>query len=480
MRKNCLHLKSLDLKQKKRRYKMKSFWEWLQAEDYRFSAWLFLRLLGLIYFIAFASLAVQIKGLIGSQGILPVAELVANYPRFIPSLLSFNSSDAFLVGIVYSGMLLAILQIFNILPKLTLAGSWIIYLSLVNVGQDFMSFQWDMLLLETGFLAIFLAPVWENPRKIAETTPPTLFIWLLRWLLFRLMFASGILKVLAGDPTWANLTAMTYHYETQPLPSPLAYYAHQLPLVFQKFSTLMVYFIEIVVPFFYFMPRRLRYFGAFMTIGLQILILLTGNYAFFNWLTIVLSLLLFDDKFWKRPLEQAKRWRRWHLALNAVVAGVMFLVSTGVFLAQFGLARMPMPFAPYHIANNYGLFVIMTIERPQLIIEGSYDGENWQAYRLRWQPQDLDEAPPIVAPHHPRLDWQLWFAALSSVNSNRWILNIVDALKAGSPDVLALFEASPFPPDKPPNYIRIQLYDYHFGMDTWWERSYRGDYFISR
>ena len=459
---------------------MEKFWIWLDAQDFRFSAWIFLRGMGLIYLIAFASLSVQIKGLIGSNGILPISDFFASYGCRIPSLLCFNQSDDFMMILVYAGIGFSILQIANIAPKICLISLWTLYLSFVNAGQDFMSFQWDVLLLEAGFLAIFLAPFWENPFRIAQSSPNRLILWLLRWLLFRLMFASGILKILAGDPTWTNFTAMVYHYETQPLPSPLAYYIEQLPLIFHQFSSLMVYFIEILVPFCFFMPQRVRHFGSTITIGLQVLIMLTGNFAFFNWLTIVLCIPLLDDSFWHWNKADAKENKIWQKVLTTIAALLLFLIGTWAFMRQFRLLRMPEPFAPYHIANRYGLFVSMTTEHPLLIIEGSYDGENWQEYRLRWQPQDIDEMPPIVAPHQPRLDWQLWFAALGDIQQNRWLLALVGALERGSPDVLALFESSPFPADKPPTYIRITLYDYRFGRETWWERTYIGEYFINR
>jgi hypothetical protein len=314
------------------------------------------------------------------------------------------------------------------------------------------------------------------------------------------MLASGMVKILSGDPTWLNFTALAYHYQTQPLPTPLAWYAHHLPLWIQKFSVAILFFIEIVIPFCFLLVRPLRQIAFIATLALQLLILLTGNYTFFNWLTIALCLLLLDDTFYGRILPKVITARivdepvvqsRWQKGFHAVFVVAMFTLSLFVFLAQLALVRpMPQliqavyrPLAPFRIINTYGLFAIMTTERPQIIIEGSEDGETWQEYKLRWQPQDLNDVPPIVAPHQPRLDWQLWFAALGTVNNNRWFLSFINRLHEGSPDVLNLLAYSPFPPDNPPQYIRAQLYDYTFTTPEqkretgdWWQREYIGEY----
>jgi hypothetical protein len=481
----------------------------LDNHDYCLTSWLFLRALGVIYCIAFASLAVQIKGLIGSNGILPIADMIQvartqfalwEGMRRFPTLVWFNSSDAFLVGMCLAGMFFALLLIANILPKVMLIGLWALYLSLVHAGQVFLAFQWDMLLLEVGFLAIFLAPLWNDPRYIGQYQTPKIMVWLMRWLLFRLMFASGMVKILSGDATWLGFTALTYHYETQPLPTPLAWYAHHLPLWMQQVSVAMMYFIELIIPFCFLLVRPLRIIAAIFTIGLQVLILLTGNYTFFNWLTIALCLLLVDDRIYRRILprfitsrivEEPQVQHILPVRLNAIFAVFMFVMSLFIVLAQLALVRpMPQPLrtiqreiAPFRLINTYGLFAIMTTARPQIIIEGSYDGETWQAYELRWQPQELGKAPPIVAPHQPRLDWQLWFAALGNINSNEWFVAFIRRLQEGSPDVLRLLKSSPFPPDNPPTYIRAQVYNYTFSTpdqkrDTgdWWQREYQYDY----
>ena len=270
--------------------------------------WLFLRILGVIYFIAFLSLWTQIDGLIGSGGILPAERYLSavreqvGLERYLafPTLCWLNNSDAFLHFLCGGGVFLSALLIIGVAPIIALVGLWVFYLSLVSVGQSFLSFQWDALLLETGFLAIFFAPLQILPRISREKPPSSVVLWLFRWLLFRLMFASGVVKLMSGDPTWSNLTALNFHYETQPLPTVLGWYVHHLPEWFQKASVAGMFGIEIVVPFLIFAPRRLRVLGAIALVALQLIIAATGNYCFFNLLTMALCILLLDDAILRR------------------------------------------------------------------------------------------------------------------------------------------------------------------------------------
>ena len=475
-------------------------------QQYILTRWLFLRLLGIIYLIAFLSFATQALSLIGSNGITPVHDIFPiveeRFPgidgllRF-PTLLWLNSSDTSIMMLTTVGIVSSLLLIVRVAPALMLLICWVIYLSIVSAGQIFMSFQWDSLLLETGFLAIFLAPWNIRPSIISSQEPSRVVIWAFRWLLFRLMFASGMVKLLSGDPTWYDLTALTYHYETQPLPNPLAWFFHQAPIWFHQIGTLLTFFVEIPVTFLFFAPRRLRLFGAGLTILLQIIILLTGNYTFFNLLTIALCILLLDDSILSRllpnrltekvespPIRLGRR--RWLMTIVAILIALFGVIQIGrqVF-------RIPVPqpvtdvvskIAPLRLVNTYGLFAIMTTERPQIMIEGSMDGEVWHEYGLRFQPQLLTDIPPIVAPHQPRLDWQLWFAALGEYQNNRWFVNLVERVLEGSPEVLVLFESNPFP-DEPPRYIRALRYDYAFSdwqtlseTGEWWQRQLRDTY----
>ena len=472
--------------------------------------WLFLRLLGVIYLIAFLSLWTQVDGLIGSDGILPAERYLnairdqVGLDRYLafPTLCWFNDSDAFLHVLCGGGVFLSLLLIVGVTPAIALIGLWVFYLSLATVGQSFLSFQWDALLLETGFLAILFAPLRILPSFSREAAPSSVVLWLIRWLLFRLMFASGVVKLMSGDPTWSNLTALNFHYETQPLPTSLGWYAHHLPEWIQKASVAGMFGIEIVVPFLIFAPRRLRFFGAIALAMLQLLIAATGNYCFFNLLTLLLCIVLLDDAILRRclPSRIAKRLtlssaknltQRWKRPLIGVLAVFILLVS-GIRMAGTFLWREVYPpiaqnvlqwVAPFHIVNSYGLFTVMTTSRPEIGVEGSSDGRTWKAYKFKWKPDDLNQAPRWVAPHQPRLDWQMWFAALRGNCQNvPWFVNFMIRLLQGAPDVIELLEKNPFP-EAPPRYVRAVLYDYRFTdlgtmreKGAWWERERKGLY----
>ena len=401
--------------------------------------WLFLRFLGLIYLIAFASLAGQVNGLIGSNGILPVSQFLeaarsnygANAYHYFPTLSWLNPGDAFLQLLCIGGMIAALLVIMGLLTAPSLVVCWLFYLSLTIDGQIFLGYQWDGLLLEVGVLAILFAPFQIIPRLSKQVEPSRAGLWLLRFLLFRLMFSSGIAKLASGDATWANLTALTYHYYTQPLPTPIAWYAHQLPLWFHQLSAAVMFIIEVFVPFLIFVPiRRVRLMAAGGLIFLQVLILLTGNYTFFNWLAIALCLTLVDDTFLRRWLpmqltdaatadKSLPRWREWIVALVSVP--LFFLGGLQVIGLFSGLEGIPAPAlqllittSPFRLVNRYGLFAVMTTSRLEIEMEGSNDGENWKAYSFFYKPGDVKRPPPWIEPLQPRLDWQMWFAALGS------------------------------------------------------------------
>ena len=483
-----------------------------EPPSFQLSCWIFLRLLGLIYLIAFLSLRIQALGLLGARGILPAnifLQLVKNNfgsasHRLFPTLAWISSSDASLKLLCSGGALLAVLVILGLATGPALVLCWAFYLSLVTIGQDFLSFQWDILLLETGFLAIFLAP-WrlpEAPWRSGSSRVPSVMLWLLRWLLFRLMFLSGAVKLASGDPSWRNFTALDYHYWTQPIPTPVAWYAAQLPGWFQKASVGAVFFFELAIPFLVLAPRRLRRRGAVVIIAFQLSIAATGNYAFFNLLAIALCLLLLDDAIWSRLLPRrmvesiaaerppgrlAASGRKFRVAL----AAFLLLVSGTEVLNILGLGGVVPGFvhrlvewqAPYSLASSYGLFAVMTTSRLEIVIEGSDDGVNWRPYEFKYKAGELARRPPWVAPYQPRLDWQMWFAALGSYQQNRWVVNLIIRLLEGSPDALALLEKNPFP-NAPPRYIRASAYEYHFtdfagrrATGDWWRRDQRGLYF---
>ncbi len=481
----------------------------IEPASYRLTRQIFLRLLGVVYFIAFVSLWVQIDGLIGSRGILPVREfLAAVYQAFgrqgfwgYPTLCWFSQSDAMLHWLCGGGAVLAVLVVLGIaqLPALILL--FVCYLSLTTVGQDFLGYQWDSLLLETGFLAIFFAPLRLWPSRRPGTEPSWVVRWLLRWLLFRLMLMSGVVKLSSGDVAWRSLAALRYHYMTQPLPNWVSWYFEQGPNWFQAFSCGVVFFAELVVPFLIFTPRRLRILGFWMLVIFQLLITLTGNYGFFNILAIALCCVLPDDAFWRWILRRGKaatapnaspRGRKW---ITAPLAVVYLAASLPVGISAFRV-EVPWPsFVEYldavlgrfGIVNSYGLFAVMTTTRPELIIEGSDDGVSWKPYEFKWKMGDLGSRPAFATPHMPRLDWQLWFAALyaqaGDTSNNQWLAAFMQRLLENSPPVIGLLKTNPFP-DQPPRFVRTMLFDYKFTnfqergkTGNWWKRTEIGEYF---
>jgi len=430
--------------------------------------------------------------------------------RILPTLSWWNASDTFLHVQCGLGVLLGVLLVIGIAPAPCLFLLWVIYLSLATIGRVFLGFQWDNLLLEAGFLAICLAPAKLFLWRARETPPSRIVLWLLRLLLFKLMLQSGVVKLQSGDLLWQNLTALTVHYETQPLPTWIGWYAHQLPLWFQKFSCGVMFGIELVIPFLIFAPRRPQIVAAALLASLQVLILLTGNYTFFNLLTIALCLPLLDDFFLKKLFSGCSRQRkqadessaepvrlltsaattRWRLALTIPLATLVIAVT---MLQLFGTFRVSPPLlqpvvgvyqwlAPFRSLNSYGLFAMMTPSRPEIILEGSNDSVTWQPYEFKYKPGDLKRRPAFVAPHQPRLDWQMWFAALGNWQQNPWLVNVCQRLLEGSPEILVLLETNPFPAP-PPRFIRATAYDYRFTnfaarreTGVWWRRENPREY----
>jgi lipase maturation factor 1 len=456
----------------------------------------FLRSLGAIYLIAFLSFWIQADGSIGARGILPVAQYLdaaraqlGNRAWLVlPTLCWLNSSNAFLHFLCGAGAVLSALLIAEIAPVICLILLAALYLSLTIAGQTFFSFQWDILLLETGFLAIFIAPWqwWRRRDRPAPLSRPALF--LLQFLLFKLMLMSGVVKLTSGDASWWNLTALDYHYWTQPLPTVLGWWADKSPEWLKHFSTAAVLIIEIIVPFLICFPRRLRLLGCGLLVVLQIVIGLTGNYAFFNLLTLGLCVLLIDDAVWPgrsrltNPEPAGSRWSVWIPALVILVTMPLnaFLIFSGFKPAAQWPPAIELLYslvAPFRIVNGYGLFRVMTKERQEIVIEGSDNGIEWKPYQFKWKPGALDRMPGFVEPHQPRLDWQMWFAALGDARQNPWFIGLALRLLENSPDVVRLLGENPFP-KTPPRYLRANIYRYHFSSlaehektGAWWQRE---------
>jgi lipase maturation factor 1 len=474
----------------------------LHHPTYLFARWIFLRALGVVFLIAFASLLVQIRGLVGKHGILPAAEFLDTVRgqvggecyRLLPTLCWIDAGDPFLIFLCGAGAAISCALILGFAPSACLVLLWALYLSLVSVGQVFLGFQWDALLLEAGFLAIFLTPLQLWPDWKIESRGSRIARWLMLWLLFRLMFESGVVKLASGDETWRNLSALTYHYETQPLPVWTSWYANQAPLWFQNFSCLAMFAIELAAPFSIFGPRNIRRAGSTAMIALQLLIAATGNYCFFNLLTIALCVLLLDDEVWPRRWREKflttsrSRGLEWWPWILGPVAAVNLVLSAVQLFGTFRVrTRWPEPVValynvaePFRTFNNYGLFAVMTTSRPEIIIEGSNDGEHWLPYEFKWKPGALNRSPRLVAPYQPRLDWQMWFAALGRFEDNPWFANFLGRLLQGSPEILDLLASNPFP-SAPPRFVHAVMYEYHFTRHgdnpaLWWKRDYKGLY----
>ena len=483
----------------------------------------FLRTLGLTYLVAFVSLWIQVDGLVGSNGVSPLNQfLPAVYERFgstayslLPTLCWVDSSNGFLHFLCGGGVVLSLLLILGIAPVLSLVVLFIFYLSLTIAGQTFLSFQWDILLLETGFLSIFLAPWRLWPRELmwwlgsatSATASPVsrAGLFLLKVLLFKLMLMSGVVKLTSGDDCWWNLTALDYHYWSQPLPTVFGWWADKSPEWFKHFSVAFCLFVEIIVPSFIWAPRRPRLIAAGLMIFLQLVIAFTGNYCFFNLLTIALCLLLIDDSvaaaWWAAPHERAKNVsttfrtaKRLQDQLCSYAATAVLIVTLPVngwfiFTAFKPDADWPRPLVaiysrlqPFRLINGYGLFRVMTKDRDEIVIEGSADGIDWLPYEFKWKPGDVMRAPGWCAPHQPRLDWQMWFAALGTYRENQWFVRLIVRLLEGSQDVSRLLATNPFP-HEPPRYIRAIFYRYRFTTlrerrDTgaWWKREQLQEY----
>ena len=469
--------------------------------NYPIGFWFLARLTGLSYFFAFLSLLPQIPGLYGSDGILPAQNLLTRATEALGPTSAFWTlpSLAWIVGasntslhlIAITGLIFSALLTLGLLRPLSAAATWLCWLSFVNLGQDFLSFQWDTLLLETGFLVIFLEKPGLIPRHPATDAPPALLRFAAWFLIFRLMLSSGLVKLLSGDPTWADLSAMSYHYFTQPIPNPLSWFAHQLPA--QSLATLATLILELIVPFAVLIPHpRARLVAGISFLSLMLLVALTGNYAYFNLLTAALSLTLIDNRYWPRLLRPEKiplpwtpiPWRH----LCSLAAAIQLSVAFPVLLATAGLApRMSLPllgsvertFAPWHLTSGYGLFAVMTVRRPELVLEHSANGIDWQPLLFRYKAGPPDRLPPQVAPFQPRLDWQMWFAALSAERGQLpgWFAEFIKQLRAGSPAVTDLL-APDQPTFSPATYLRIRLDQYRFTTPAerdatghWWRIS---------
>ena len=471
------------------------------ADGYLWPRWLFLRSLGLIFFSAFYSLAFQIHGLIGERGILPADSYLQQLTRMLgaaekiwyaPTLFWLDASDPTLTIVIVVGIVASSLLILNVAPRATTAVCTVLFLSCIAALQDFSSYQSDGMLLEAGFISFFFAPRGLRPGLAADDPPSRISLFMLRWEWFRIYFESGLVKILSGDPTWRNFTAMDNYYQNGPLPAWPGWYIQHLPHWYHAFTVFITFFVELILVWALFLPRRIRIGSFFIFTALQIGIITTANYAFLNYLVLCLGVLLLDDRFLARigfaAVESATpetNRNRVFRRVELIVLGVAFYTTVAAFLLGRSDSLLALPnrlLAPFRIANAYGLFAVMTPARYEIEFQGSNDGQSWVPYRFRYKPQDITERPGFYAPYQPRFDWNLWFASLASWNDNPWVVLTEQRLIQGSPSVLSLFRGDPFN-GKPPAMVRAVISQYWFTdlatkrkTGAWWLRQDLGPF----
>ena len=492
------------------------------ATDRLIPRWLFLRGLGLIYFSAFFSLIFQIRGLIGPMGILPagsylqqVAQSLGHWLRlwYAPTLLWLSSGNAMLVGLCCAGLLTSLLLVLNIWPRAMLVLCFICFISFVSAAQDFSGYQSDGMLLEAGFISFFYVPPGIRPG-LGAIYPGSRASWLLlQWEWFRIYFESGAAKLLSGDPEWRHFTAMDQYYQNGPLPTWIGWYAQQLPHWFHAGTVYATLAMELGLVWMLFLPRRWRIACFFIVTPWQIGVILTANYAFLNYLVLIMGVLLLDDRFLRSAMPQKfsvrfltgpskpssteisvvskdkfrQSWNVVRLSLTTMTLSWIFYVTAAQLLWMFDrdapLTTSPVGLLePFRIANQYGLFAVMTRGRYEIEFQGSSDGQNWVAYPFRYKPQALNRPPGIFAPYQPRFDWNLWFASLGQWREYPIVPNAEVRLLGNDKDVLALFAGNPFP-QGPPKQIRAVLWQYWFttisekrANGMWWRRKFLGLY----
>jgi len=479
----------------------------VENKTYWLTRFLILRLLGATYAVAFLVAINQIIPLIGADGLLPAGRFLervsgalgspgAGFMR-LPSLFWFTHSDETLLIAAWVGLVLSCVVIAGFANAPLLAVLWLLYMSFVNVGQEWYGYGWEIQLLETGFLAIFLCPLLDM-RPFPRRAPPALIIVLFRWLIFRIMLGSALIKI-RGDEVWNNRTALYYHFETQPIPGPLSRWFHFLPRAVLRFGVWYNYLAELIAPWFVFWPRLARHIAGCVIVILQVILILSGNLSFLNWLTIIPALACFDDGFWSQLLPRslvrqaeaasasAEPSRPMLTTASIVTALIALLSIQPVFNLLSSYQIMNTSFDRLNLVNTYGAFGWVGRERLNVVFEGTMDEvpddkANWKAYPYKGLPVALDKRPPQIAPYQLRLDWQMWFASMSSPGEYPWTLTLIAKLLHNDPGAVGLFDGNPFP-HKPPRYIRAVLYRYKFARPggsggRWWDRERIGDVWL--
>lgn len=485
---------------------MKKFIKYFKKPAHKPQYWLtrfiLLRVLAFVYFFAFISLATQVIPLIGEDGLLPADNYLdavgsnfdSRWEAFsrLPTIFWLHISDGWLLFFSWLGVLISIVVLIGYANSIIMLLLWILYMSFVHIGQLWYGYGWEIQLLETGFLAIFFVPFLDL-RPFPKTAPPALIIWLFRWLTFRIYFGAGLIKIRA-DECWRKLTCMFYHYQTQPIPNPLSPLLHFLPQWYHKIEVLWNHFIELIVPFFVFWPRILRLTAGILLLTFQVLLILSGNLSFLNWITIVPALVLFDDQFLKKVLpkslvkksekaaKQAKAPSRAAEITVIVVFTILIVLSIPVVHNLLSKRQiMNTSFDQWSLVNTYGAFGSIGKERYELVLQGTADpiiSEDtlWKEYEFKAKPTDVNRPLPIIAPYQPRIDWQIWFAAMSVPQREPWLVHLVWKLLHNDELALSLIAENPFP-DQPPKFIRIEYYKYEFAKlsdEQVWNRTHVG------
>ncbi|MFB7644189.1 lipase maturation factor family protein [Streptomyces sp. NPDC056084] len=455
--------------------------QWFSSSAYWFGRLVFQRSLAAVYLVAFLTAAVQFRALIGERGMLPVPAFVRRVPfRSAPSLFQLRYSDRLFALCAWSGAALAGAVAGGVADTVPLAAAmacwavlWALYVSIVNVGQTWYGFGWESLLLEAGFLAVFLGN--------DDIAPPVILMWLLRWVLFRVEFGAGLIK-LRGDPCWRDLTCLYYHHETQPMPGPLSWFFHHLPKPLHRVEAAANHFVQLVVPVALFTPQPVASIAACVIICTQLWLVLSGNFAWLNWLTIVLAASALDGS----PVAATPSLPRpplWYEIVAAVVAGLVLALSYRPARNLLShRQRMNTTYEPLHLVNSYGAFGSITRIRHEVVIEGTADEAVtdrtiWREYEFHGKPGDVRRLPRQFAPYHLRLDWLLWFLALSPSYGSSWFGAFVERLLVNDPDTVRLLRHNPFP-ETPPVFIRARVWRYRFTTwqelrrtGAWWHRE---------
>ena len=465
---------------------------WFTAPEYWFGRLVLERGVGAVYLIAFVVAARQFRALIGEHGMLPVPQFLAGRSvRRTPTIFHLHYSDRFFAAVSWFGAALSAAIVAGAVDLVPLWAAmlmwlvlWLLYLSIVNVGQTWYSFGWESLLLETGFLVMLVGN--------ARTAPPVLVIWLVRWLLFRVEFGAGLIK-LRGDPCWRDLSCLDYHHETQPMPGPLSWFFHHLPKPLHRVEVAGNHFAQLVVPFGLFAPQPVASAAGAIVVITQLWLVLSGNFAWLNWLTIILAFSAIDDSVaaallaLPRPPAVAAP-PPWFVGLViACTALVAVLSYEPVRNLLSRRQHMNMSFNPFHLVNTYGAFGGISRIRQEVVIEGTEDTHitdhtQWKEYEFKGKPGAVRRLSPQIAPYHLRLDWLMWFAAISSRYAQGWIGPFLLRLLQNDAATLRLLRHNPFP-DSPPRYVRAQLYRYRFTTReellrerVWWHRTPLGEY----